>query len=57
MLNRGVHPVFPPKGSLGASGDLAPLAHFACVLIGEGQARYEGKVLSGGDALRAAGLK
>ncbi|MFN3418431.1 MAG: histidine ammonia-lyase [Pyrinomonadaceae bacterium] len=57
LLNRGVHPVIPTKGSLGASGDLAPLAHFACVLIGEGQARYEGKVLSGGDALRAAGLK
>src|SRR5688572_24081477 len=37
-LNRGVHPTIPEKGSLGASGDLAPLAHFACVLIGEGQA-------------------
>src|SRR5947208_4873699 len=40
-LNRGVHPVIPEKGSLGASGDLAPLAHFGCVLIGEGEAEYE----------------
>ncbi len=56
-LNRGVHPVIPEKGSLGASGDLAPLAHFACVLIGEGQAEYKGKVLDGADALNAAGLK
>jgi histidine ammonia-lyase len=39
MLNRGVHPLIPQKGSLGASGDLAPLAHMACVLIGEGEAR------------------
>ncbi len=39
-LNRGVHPIIPEKGSLGASGDLAPLAHFACVLIGEGEAEF-----------------
>jgi histidine ammonia-lyase len=41
-LDRGVHPVIPEKGSLGASGDLAPLAHFACVLIGEGEAEFQG---------------
>src|SRR5690606_31040089 len=46
-LNRGVHPVIPEKGSLGASGDLAPLAHFACVLIGEGKAEFGDKTLSG----------
>lgn len=55
-LNRGVHPVIPEKGSLGASGDLAPLAHFACVLIGEGKAEFNGEVLSGADALAKAGL-
>ena len=56
FLNRGVHPVIPSKGSLGASGDLAPLAHFACVLIGEGEAEYNGKVCSGADALANGGL-
>ena len=55
-INRGVHPVIPEKGSLGASGDLAPLAHFACVLIGEGKAEFAGAVMSGLDALREAGL-
>ncbi len=55
-LNRGVHPVIPEKGSLGASGDLAPLAHFACVLIGEGEAEYGGETLKGIEALRHAGL-
>lgn len=55
-LNRGVHPVIPEKGSLGASGDLAPLAHFACLLIGEGKAEFRGEVLSGLDALSKAGL-
>jgi histidine ammonia-lyase len=55
-LNGGVHPIIPEKGSLGASGDLAPLAHFACVLIGEGEAEFEGEVLPGKDALRRAGL-
>jgi len=57
FLNLGVHPLIPEKGSLGASGDLAPLAHFACVLIGEGKAEYAGKVMSGKDALSAAGLR
>ncbi len=56
MLARGVIPEIPSQGSVGASGDLAPLAHLAAVLIGEGQARYRGAVLPGGDALRAAGL-
>ena len=56
LLNRGVHPVIPEKGSLGASGDLAPLAHFACVLIGEGAATFEGETLTGADALDKAGL-
>src|SRR3954451_16614269 len=57
FLNRGVHPVIPEKGSLGASGDLAPLAHFACVLIGEGKAEFGGQVLDGIDALSLAGLQ
>lgn len=55
-LNRGVHPAIPEKGSLGASGDLAPLAHFACVLIGEGEAEYLGEQFSGAEALSRAGL-
>jgi histidine ammonia-lyase len=56
MLNRGVHPVIPGQGSLGASGDLAPLAHMALVLIGEGEAEFQGQVLPGAEALRRAGL-
>lgn len=56
MLNRGVHPVIPSQGSLGASGDLAPLAHMALVLIGEGEAEYQGQLLPGAEALRRAGL-
>ena len=56
FLNRGVHPVIPEKGSLGASGDLAPLAHFACVLIGEGEVEYHGETLKGAKALDNAGL-
>jgi histidine ammonia-lyase len=56
MLNRGVHPVIPEKGSLGASGDLAPLAHMSLVLIGEGEAEYHGEILPGREALRRAGL-
>jgi len=57
MLNAGVHPVIPSKGSLGASGDLAPLAHMSLPLIGEGTAEYRGEILEGGEALRRAGLK
>ncbi|HVF53781.1 MAG TPA: histidine ammonia-lyase [Actinomycetota bacterium] len=57
LLNNGVTPVVPEHGSLGASGDLAPLAHCALVLIGEGTATLDdGTVLSGGDALARAGL-
>ncbi|WDL98051.1 histidine ammonia-lyase [Alicyclobacillus sp. ALC3] len=57
MVNHGVHPVIPSQGSLGASGDLAPLAHMALVLMGEGRAEYQGHVIGGGEALRAAGLQ
>src|SRR4051794_14982254 len=57
MLNRGVHPMVPSKGSVGASGDLAPLAHLAMVVMGEGEAYFEGKLLDGGKALAAAGLR
>jgi histidine ammonia-lyase len=57
MLNKGVHPRIPEKGSLGASGDLAPLAHMALVMIGEGEAEYQGEILSGCEALRRAGLE
>jgi len=58
MLNRRVHPVVPSRGSVGASGDLAPLAHLSLVLVGEGHATIgDGtEVLPGRDALRAAGL-
>ena len=57
MLNHGVTPVIPMRGSVGASGDLAPLAHLSLTLMGEGEAWYDGRRLSGGDALSAAGLK
>ena len=57
LLNRGVTPVVPSQGSVGASGDLAPLAHIALVLIGEGEAEYGGKLLPGGEALRRAGIE
>ena len=56
LLNHGVHPVIPERGSVGASGDLAPLAHLALVLIGEGEARYRGERLPGAEALHRAGL-
>jgi histidine ammonia-lyase len=56
MLNAGVHPVIPAKGSVGASGDLAPLAHLALVVIGEGEAFFQGKRMSGAQALTAVGL-
>ena len=56
MHDRGVVPCIPSQGSVGASGDLAPLAHLSAVLIGEGQARVRGRLLAGGDALRQAGL-
>ena len=56
MLNAGVHPVIPAQGSVGASGDLAPLAHLAGVVIGEGHAVYRGATLAGGEAMRRAGV-
>src|SRR5206468_11036926 len=57
MLNRGVHPVVPSQGSVGASGDLAPLAHLGIVLMGEGEAGYEGKRISAADAMKAARVR
>ncbi|HMF91641.1 MAG TPA: histidine ammonia-lyase, partial [Candidatus Angelobacter sp.] len=57
MLTRGVHPVVPSQGSVGASGDLAPLAHLALAMIGEGEAVFENARMPGGEALRRAGLK
>jgi histidine ammonia-lyase len=57
MLNAHVHPVVPEKGSVGASGDLAPLAHVALVVIGEGEAFYDGQRVAGGEAMRRAELE
>jgi histidine ammonia-lyase len=57
MLNRGVHPVIPEKGSVGASGDLAPLAHLALSLIGEGEAFFDGKRMDSREALKRVKLK
>ena len=57
MLNIGVHPCIPEKGSVGASGDLAPLSHLALVLLGEGKAEYNGKIISGDEALKLAGIE
>jgi len=57
LLNAGVHPVIPEKGSGGASGDLAPLAHLALVVMGEGEAFLNGERMAGGEALRRAGLR
>src|SRR5262249_13432331 len=57
MLNRGVHPIVPSQGSVGASGDLAPLAHLALAMIGEGDAIFENTRMPAADALRRAGIK
>jgi histidine ammonia-lyase len=57
MLNAKVHPWIPSQGSVGASGDLAPLAHLAQVVIGEGRAVYNGETLAGADAMQRAGIK
>lgn len=57
MLNAGIHPVIPRRGSVGASGDLSPLSHLVLPLIGEGEAEYQGKILPGGEALNKAGLR
>jgi histidine ammonia-lyase len=56
MLNKRVHPIIPEKGSLGASGDLAPLAHMVLPMIGEGEAEYNGEILMGADAMKKAGI-
>ena len=56
LLNRGVTPVVPQKGSLGASGDLAPLSHMGLVLLGRGEAVYRGRTLPGAEAMREAGI-
>ncbi len=57
MLNKGITPVVPQKGSLGASGDLAPLSHMALVLLGRGEAMYQGEKLTGAEAMKRAGIK
>lgn len=57
LLNRHICPWVPSKGSVGACGDLAPLAHVALTLIGEGKAWYKGELMPSADALRAAGLQ
>jgi len=57
MLNKGVHPVIPEKGSLGASGDLAPLSHMVLPMLGEGEAEYQGKIISGREAMNKAGIE
>src|SRR6185369_2381183 len=57
MLNRGVHPIIPSQGSVGASGDLAPLAHLASAMIGEGEVFFEGKRGPAADGLKRAGIK
>ena len=56
MLNKGVHPIIPEKGSLGASGDLAPLSHMVLPMIGLGQAEYMGEVMPGKEAMEKAGI-
>ena len=57
MLNKGVVPVVPQKGSLGASGDLAPLAHMSLPLLGKGRAYYQGVEMDGGEAMAKAGIQ
>lgn len=57
MLNKKVHPVIPEKGSLGASGDLAPLAHMVLVMINKGEAFYEGERITGKEAMAKAGIE
>jgi histidine ammonia-lyase len=56
MINKGVHPLIPEQGSVGASGDLAPLAHLTSVLMGEGEAIFKGKVVPGKKAMESAGI-
>lgn len=57
MLNKGVHPCIPEKGSLGASGDLAPLSHMVLPMMGEGVAEYEGNIYDGKEAMKMANIE
>lgn len=57
MLNKGVHPIIPEQGSVGASGDLAPLSHMTLVMMDEGEAEYKGETLNGKEALKSAGIQ
>lgn len=57
MLNQGVHPIIPCQGSLGASGDLAPLAHLTLAMLGEGEVMFKGERMEAGKALELAGLR
>ncbi|ACV26945.1 histidine ammonia-lyase [Kangiella koreensis] len=57
LVNHEVYPCIPEKGSVGASGDLAPLAHMSCTLIGVGEVRHQGKIISAVEGLKIAGLK
>lgn len=57
LVNAQIYPCVPKKGSVGASGDLAPLAHMSTVLLGEGEARYRGKIIAGSEALEIAGMQ
>lgn len=57
MLNKGVHPIVPEKGSLGSSGDLAPLSHMVLTMLGLGEAIYEGKRMESKDAMEKSGIK
>jgi histidine ammonia-lyase len=56
MINKGVHPIIPEKGSVGASGDLAPLSHMSLVMIGEGEAELNGELMNGSEAMRRAAI-
>jgi len=56
MINRGVHPIIPEKGSVGASGDLAPLSHMVLVMIGEGEAGFQGAIMRGKEAMEKANI-
>ena len=56
MINKGVHPLIPEKGSVSASGDLAPLSHMTLVMMGEGEAEFEGETMSGEEAMEKAGI-
>ena len=57
MLNKGVHPIVPEKGSLGSSGDLAPLSHMVLTMLGLGEAIYKGVKMESKDAMEKAGIK